>query len=139
MNTYFLTMIIFFTGAAVVPLVAQQPAVHQQNYIVITKKVDQLKPLILSAEALKKEDGADFGKFEVVICGKDIGDITDPAKMDEHLRNAKAQGVDIIACGFSMRRFGVDTSQVPKGMRIVDNGILYNLRMQKKGYKSLGL
>lgn len=139
MNTYFLTMIIFFTGAAVVPLVAQQPAVHQQNYIVITKKVDQLKPLILSAEALKKEDGANFGKFEVVICGKDIGDITDPAKMDEHLRNAKAQGVDIIACGFSMRRFGVDTSQVPKGMRIVDNGILYNLRMQKKGYKSLGL
>jgi len=139
MKPNFLSMIIFLMAAAVVPLLAQQPAADQQNYIVITKKVDQLKPLSLSAEALKKEDGRNFGKFEIVICGKDIGDITDPGKMDEHLKNAKKHGVDIIACGFSMKRFGVSADQIPEEMRIVDNGILYNLRMQKKGYKSLGL
>ena len=139
MKPNFLSMIIFLMAAAVVPLLAQQPAADQQNYIVITKKVDQLKPLILSAEALKKEDGRNFGKFEIVICGKDIGNVTDPGKMDEHLKNAKKHGVDIIACGFSMKRFGVSADQIPEEMRIVDNGILYNLRMQKKGYKSLGL
>lgn len=138
MKPYF-SIIFFFIASLFLPLMGQQAAPDAQNYIVITKKVDQLKPLILSAEALRKEDGVNFGKFEIVVCGKDIGDITIPDKIDEHLQNAHKQGVDIIACGFSMKRFGVDPEEIPDGIRIVDNGILYNLRLQKQGYKSLGL
>lgn len=138
MKTYFAIILLFIAGFST-PLPAQKEGSEVQNYIVITKNTDQLKPLILSAKSLQEEDGSNFGKFEVVICGKDIGDITIPEKIDEHLKNGNKHGVDIIACGFSMKRFGVSPDEVPEGIRIVENGILYNLRLQKQGFKSLGL
>lgn len=139
MKNFILSAALFFLAVTITPAIAQQTTSGPQNYVVITKNVEQLKPLILSAEALKEEDGVNFGDFQVVICGKNIGDITDREKMQSHLENAKKHGVKIIACGFSMKRFGVDVNEVPDEMSIVDNGILHNLRLQKKGYKSLGL
>lgn len=122
------------------PMVAQTNSQNgPQNYVVLTKKVEQLTPILLSAEALKIEDGAHFGAFKVIICGKNIGDVTDLSMMEPHLEKASKLGVDLIACGFSLKKFKVDADKVPEEMSTVDNGILYNLQMQKMGYKSLGL
>lgn len=110
-----------------------------QNYVVLTKKVAQLKPILLAAKALAAEDGANFGDFEVIVCGKEIGDLTDTEKMQPHLAEAKKLGANIIACGFSLKKFTVDTSKLPKNMEVVDNGILHNFELQKKGYYSLSL
>lgn len=109
------------------------------NYIVMTKNIAQLQPIILTAEALKQEDGANFGKFEVIICGKQIGDITSPEKMGDYIAMANAAGVQIIACGFSLNKFKVDKTKVPKEIITVENGILYNFQLQKEGYKSITL
>lgn len=109
------------------------------NYVVLTKKVPQLQPIILTAEALKAEEGDAFGDFQVIICGKEIGDITDVEKMGDFVEKAKKAGVKIIACGFSINKFKVDKTQVPKEIEIVENGILYNFQLQKKGYKSISL
>ncbi|WP_188461527.1 sulfur reduction protein DsrE [Marivirga lumbricoides] len=109
------------------------------NYVVLSKKIAQLKPIILSAKALKSENEASFGQFVVVICGKEIGDITDREKMDGFIEMAKEANVQIVACGFSLSKFKVDPSQVPDEIKIVENGILYNFQLQKKGYYSLSL
>lgn len=109
------------------------------NYVVLTKNIEQLQPIILTAEALKQEDLANFGKFKVIICGKQIGDITSPEKMGDFVSKANAAGVQIIACGFSLNKFKIDKTKVPKDIITVENGILYNFQLQKKGYKSITL
>ncbi|MCB7480555.1 sulfur reduction protein DsrE [Christiangramia sediminis] len=125
-----------FTGTKVN---AQQVQDSKHNYVVLTKKVPQLQPILITAEKLKEEDGSNFGKFEIIICGKNIGDITDPAKMEKFITKAENLGVKLVACGFSMNKFKVDKKDVPGKMEIVENGILYNFQLQKKGYISLSL
>lgn len=109
------------------------------NYVVLTKKVQQLKPIILSATSLKNENEKQFGEFVVIICGKEIGEITDPEKINEFIEMAKEANVQIVACGFSLSKFKVDPSTVPEEIKIVENGILYNFQLQKKGFLNLSL
>lgn len=111
----------------------------KHNYVVLTKKVGQLKPILLAAKALAEEDGTNFGNFEVIVCGKEIGKLINIENLQTHLVEAEKVGADIIACGFSLNKFNVDAKKLPKDMKIVENGILYNLELQKKGYLSLEL
>ncbi|PTX43627.1 hypothetical protein C8P64_2157 [Christiangramia gaetbulicola] len=109
------------------------------NYVVLTKKLPQLKPILLTAEKLKEKDGDRFGEFQVIICGKTIEDITKPEKIDKFRTISDKIGVQLVACGFSLNKFEVDIEKVPSDIKIVENGILYNFELQKKGYLSLGL
>lgn len=120
-------------------LQGQQMNNGKNNYVVLTKKVPQLQPIILTAEALKSEEGDAFGDFQVIICGKEIGDITDTEKISGFIEKAEKAGVHLVACGFSLNKFKVDKTKVPKEMKVVENGILYNFQLQKKGYKSISL
>jgi intracellular sulfur oxidation DsrE/DsrF family protein len=112
---------------------------NKKNYIVLTKKVGQLKPIVLAAEEMKKEDGADYGVFHVVFCGKSIGDLTDKKKMESHLERLNKSGVKLMACGFSLKKFGVNPEKLPEGIEIVDNGIAYSLKLKKKGFYGMDL
>ena len=118
---------------------AQQISNSKNDYVVLTRKVPQLQPIILTAQALKAEEGNAFGDFQVIICGKDIGDITNPEKINEFLKKAEKASMQIIACGFSLNKFKVDRTAIPKDIQVVENGILYNFKLQKKGYKSISL
>lgn len=140
MKNTILILFLFVISVLYRPVLAQKfNNDDKHNYVVLTNKVEQLKPILLSAEALKKEDGKQFGEFKVIICGKNIADITEPHLMEAHLKNAAQLGVDLVACGFSLNKFKVDTTKVPGQMSRVDNGILYNLQLQKAGYFSLSL
>ncbi|MGB8704262.1 MAG: sulfur reduction protein DsrE [Gillisia sp.] len=111
----------------------------KNNYVVLTQKIPQLKPILLTAESLKKEDGTAFGDFQIIICGKNIEDITHPEKIEEFIEQASKLRVQIVACGFSLKKFNIDEKKVPGQIKIVKNGILYDLQLQKKGYFSLSL
>lgn len=140
MKTYiFSSLFLMLTLFGNAKLQAQQVDKSKNNYVVLTTKVPQLQPIILTAEALKAEEGEAFGDFQVIICGKDIGQITDPEIINTFIEKAEKAGVQIIACGFSLNKFKVDKTKVPTSMNIVENGILYNFQLQKKGYKSLSL
>lgn len=112
---------------------------EQQNYVILTKKIPQLQPIFLTAETLAQEDGNDFGKFEVIICGQTVKELTDKQMMQEYINKAKKHNVELIACGFSLNKFGVDRKDISPELRVVENGILYNLQLQKKGYTSISL
>ena len=140
MKKYFMSSIfIMITLFSTATLRAQQMNTGKNNYVVLTKKVPQLQPIILTAEALKAEEGDAFGDFQVIICGKEIGDITDTEKISGFIEKAEKVGVQLVACGFSLHKFKVDEKKVPHEMKVVKNGILYNFQLQKKGYKSLSL
>jgi intracellular sulfur oxidation DsrE/DsrF family protein len=137
-TTIFTSMLLLFMSLTAHQVYAQVDS-NKQSYVLLTKKVPQLQPILMSAEALKKEDASSFGQFEIIICGQQIGDITDPDKISKFLAKAESLGVTLVACGFSLDKFNVDRSKVPEQMKIVENGILYNLQLQKRGYFSLGL
>lgn len=109
------------------------------NYVVTAKNIRQIHGTLLTAKDLKKEDANSFGNFEIIVCGKDVGELTDPDKINEIYKRANEQGVELIACGFSLNKFKVDRKKLPKGMRIVENGILHNLQLQTKNYINLEL
>lgn len=140
MKTYiFSSLFLMLTMFGNSKLQAQQVDSSKNNYVVLTTKVQQLQPIILTAEALEAEEGESFGDFQVIICGKDIGQITEPEIINAFIQKAEKAGVQIIACGFSLNKFKVDKTKVPANVNIVENGILYNFQLQKKGYKSLSL
>lgn len=139
MKSIIYSLILLISVLAGSEVQAQQHEDEKHDYVVLTKKVPQLQPILITAENLKEEDAGKFGKFEVIICGQNIGDITDESKMDQFLKKAEELGVKLVACGFSLNKFKVDKKKVPKQMEIVENGILYNFQLQKKGYKSISL
>lgn len=138
MKMYFLSSIVFLLAFIPNPANAQVQD-EQQNYVVLTKKIPQLQPIFLTAETLAQEDGNNFGKFEVIICGQTVKDLSDKEMMQEYINIAKQHNVELIACGFSLNKFGVDRKDISPELRVVENGILYNLQLQKKGYTSISL
>lgn len=113
--------------------------IKKNDYVVLTSKIPQLKPILLTAESLALEDGEDYGDFQIIICGKTVEDLKDKSKMNDLLHKAEAQNVKIMVCGFSLKKFNVEESELPKELEVVPNGILYNFQLQKKGYKSITL
>ncbi|MDR6300893.1 DsrE family protein [Mesonia maritima] len=120
---------------------AQENLSHEKstNYIVLTRKIPQLKPILITAEELKSENPSTFGKFEVVICGKTVKDLENPLAIESFLQQAEKLNVKIHACGFSLKKFKVDKTKLPAKLTIVENGILYNFKKQQEGYLSIEL
>jgi len=111
----------------------------QNNYIVLTRKIPQLKAILLAADQLAADDGAQFGEFHVVICGETVKGLTYMEQMQPFLDLAKSEKIKLLACGFSLKKFGVDATKLPKEMGVVANGILYNFNIQKDGFLSITL
>lgn len=134
---YYSSLILLISIFAGNRAIAQSSEKH--DYVVLTKKTPQLKPILLTAEKLKAQDGDSFGDFQVIFCGKDIGDLTDPLKINAYLKKADKIGVQLVACGFSLKKFNVSKEKIPRQIKIVENGILYNFELQKVGFMSLSL
>lgn len=120
-------------------LTGQTLSKEQHNYVVTTTKINQLEPILMAAEELKREDGAAFGQFKILVCGKAVKDLANNQTMESHLQNARIVGAQIIACEYSMKQQNVEPQALSPGLQSVENAILENLRLQRKGYISLGL
>lgn len=118
---------------------AQQVEADSQNYFVLTRKVEQLKPILHAASELKNTDGSKFGDFQVVICGKAVTALEDSDLIKGFLIDAREIGVALKVCGFSLEKFQVKTSELPEAIETVENGILHGFHLQKKGYYSITL
>lgn len=118
-------------------LKAQEINPKKNNYLVLSKNIKQLKPVLLTAEALAKEDGRKYGEFYVIICGKTVNDIADNTNFNELLEKAKAQNVKVFACGLSLSKFNVNTETLPDNLEITPNGIFYGFQLVKKGFNTL--
>ncbi|WP_289021720.1 sulfur reduction protein DsrE [uncultured Salegentibacter sp.] len=134
--------ILIFTALIMLFSVGSQAQDHnpeKNNYVVLTKKIPQLKPILITVEELQKEDGHHFGDFQIIVCGKTVKGLTDKNQMQGFVQKAKELDISLMACGFSLNKFDVDPKQIPTEMEIVENGILYNFQLQKKGYTSIEL
>lgn len=110
-----------------------QEQYEHNNYLVLTRQIQQLQPIILTAEALATEDGPGFGDFQVVICGQTVKELTDKPMMKKFIDKAEQSNIQLVICGFSLDKFEVDRDELPEGLEILENGILYGFQLQKKG------
>src|SRR5690554_5762588 len=145
MKTFFSSLIlalVFISGQAQ-PKVTANPEVTDSNltydYVVLTRNIQQLKPILMAAEDLSKENGKQFGEFYVIVCGQAVKDLADPETMENYTKDAHRIGVHLMGCGFSLDRFEIKEEKLPEGIKVVENGIQFNLELQKRGYISLSL
>lgn len=112
----------------------------KNNYVVSTTKIPQLQPIILTAEALKVEDGARFGNFQIVMYGPDVKGLTEKEEMETYTAKAEAAGVTISVCRISLDRLGIDPADLHEDIQIVDHAYTHLIQLQKnKNYYSLQL
>lgn len=110
------------------------------NYVVSTTKIPQLQPIILTAEALKVEDGAKFGDFQIVMYGSNVKELTNKEEMEAYTGKAKAAGVSISVCKISLDRLGIDPAELHGYIQVVDHAFTHLIQLQKnKNYYSLQL
>lgn len=118
---------------------AQQNTEQKNNYVVLTTKIDQLRPIALSSAALAKEDGTHFGEFKVVLYGPEVTQLTDKKAMKPLIKLARQSKMKLAVCEMALQKMEVDPRDIPKAFEVVDNAFLHAVQLQKKGYYSLSL
>jgi intracellular sulfur oxidation DsrE/DsrF family protein len=118
-------------------LQAQDINPKMNNYLVLSKNIQQLKPILQTASELAKEDGKKHGEFYVIICGNTVNDIVDNSDFKELLGKAKNQHVKVFVCGISLKKFNIDPNTLPDSLEITPNGILYGFQLTKQGFITL--
>lgn len=145
MKTFFSSLIlalVFISGQAQPKATANPEAAesnHTYDYVVLTRNIQQLKPILMAAEDLSKENGKQFGEFYVIVCGQAVKDLSNPETMETYIKDAHRTGVNLMGCGFSLDKFGIKEEKLPEGIKVIENGIQFNLELQKRGYISLSL
>jgi len=59
--------------------------------------------------------------------------------MENYTKDAHRIGVHLMGCGFSLNKLGIKEEKLPEGIKVIENGIQFNLELQKQGYISLSL
>lgn len=153
MKTFFTTLVfllVFISGHAQLQISAkptseksevtsQTQSEQAYNFVVLTRNTQQLKPILMAAEDLSKENGEQFDEFYVIVCGKAVKDLSNPKTMEHFIKDAQRLGVQLMSCGFSLKKFGVNEEKLPEGIKVIENGIQFNLELQKQGYINLSL
>ena len=127
------SMLLLFLGTTK----AQEFNPNKNNYLVFSKNIKQLKPVLKTDSDLSKEDGDKYGEFHIVICGETVTDIVNNSAFNELLLQARNQNVKVFACGLSLDQFNVSTDQLPIDIDTIPNGILYGLQLTREGFITL--
>ncbi len=132
---FMLLMLLGITGNAQTNLQGKM-----NNYVVSTTQIPQLQPIILTAEALKEEDGEKLGDFQIVMYGPNVKELTNKKEMETYTAKAKAAGVAISVCKISIDRLGIEPGELHEYIQVVDHAYTHLLQLQKnKNYYSLQL
>ena len=111
----------------------------ENNYFILNRNVEQLKAVGKAAADLAVSDSTAYGTFKVVVCGKSVQDLLDEEKMADAVAILQASGVEMYACGLSLKKFGVDPASLPEFYQVVPNGLVFGFELQKEGYYSITL
>tara|TARA_R110000823_G_C15928249_1_gene499260 strand:+ start:980 stop:1396 length:417 start_codon:yes stop_codon:yes gene_type:complete len=128
-----MVMFLFIIGTAQ----AQTTNNESNNYLVLSKNIEQLKPVMLTATELEKQDGNDYGAFYVIFCGKTVQDISKNSEFESLSKQAKEQNLKVFVCGLSLKKFGIDPKDLPKTIKVTENGILDGFQLTKQGFITL--
>ena len=118
---------------------AQEINQDKNNYLVLSKNIKQLKPVLLTADELAEEDGKKYGEFYMVIFGSTVNEIPGNAKFEKLLKKAKAKNIRVFVCGMSLSKSNIDPEKLPDGLEVTGNAITYGLQLTKQGFITISI
>lgn len=113
--------------------VTAQQTTQTNKFVVLTPKVEQLKPILLAAEKLTEKEN-----FAIVLYGANIESILKP-EMKNYIRWAAKLDVNLAVCKMSLNKLQIDPASLPKEIEVVENAFLTAFQLQKAGYILLNL
>ncbi|MEC8459072.1 MAG: DsrE family protein [Bacteroidota bacterium] len=119
--------------------VSSQEKEDVHNYFVLTRKLEQLRAIYFTAGDLSEMDGMSYGEFKVIIFGQAVKEFSKNEELEEILLKAEEKGIELIVCGFSLKKFGISPESFPENIQVVKNGIALGFNLQKEGYHSITL
>lgn len=134
-NISIITIVLFLFATGTTQ--AQTITNEKNNYLVLSKNIQQLKPVMLTATELEKQDGNNYGAFYVIFCGKTVQDISKNSEFVTLTKQAKAQNLKVFVCGLSLKKFGIDPKDIPATIEVTENGIMDGFQLTKKGFITL--
>ena len=108
--------------------------IEVNNYIMTTGVANYIPVMIMTAVEIKKEEGKQFGDFQVVVYGAAVKIFADKAEGQKLVEMAKDAGVTIVLCDFALKHFGIERESLPEGLEYIHNAFKYNFDMKAKGY-----
>lgn len=112
---------------------------NAQNYAVLVRKVPHIKASIKTARQMTNDDAYQVGNFEVIICGKVVKQLRSQPSIQKLMKQGRALEMQFHACGMSMKKFGIDPSELASGISVVRNGITHMFDLQAQGYLTVEL
>ena len=109
------------------------------NYIMTTGVANYVPVMIMTAAEMKKEEGKQFGEFQIVIYGAAVKQFEDKVEGQKLIDMANKAGATIILCDLALKHFGISKESLPEGVKIIHNAFKYNLNMKNKGYTLLSV
>lgn len=109
------------------------------NYIMTTGVSNYIPVMIMTAAEMKKEEGKQFGEFEVVIYGAAVKLFTDKAEGEKVIAMAKEAGVKLILCDLALKHLGISQKELPDGLTYVHNAFKYVLNKKTEGFTVLSV
>jgi len=136
-NLFIILITIFFLSYGTSH--AQDFNPKKNNYLALSKNIEYLKPVMLTASDLSKEDGKKYGKFFMVIYGKTVEDIPNNDDFINLLKEAESLNIEVFVCELALKKFNVDLDKLPSNLKVTKNAFLYGYQLQKEGFITLTL
>ena len=76
-------------------------------------------------------------KFEIVVYGPNVHLLTSFSDEVPLIQKVQGEGIDIIACGRTLKTEHVNESDLAPGVRVVPFGAVYIVNLQKQGWQYL--
>lgn len=84
-------------------------------------------------------DPAGFARYRILVCGEAVSAIQVGSALEQPIREAVANDVQISACGMSLTELHVDATSLVDAVDVVPNALAEALRLQSLGWASVEL
>lgn len=108
---------------------------------VLVREAKHLQIAVKTAQkGLKGADGLTLSSAKIVVCGKPgVESLKIGSSIEKTLQEAQQSGIEIAACGLSLKEAGLTQEQLVKTVQVVENGLWEMIRLQNQGAISIEL
>ncbi|WP_242343696.1 DoxX family membrane protein [Anaeromyxobacter terrae] len=116
---------------------AEPPA--ERRVVLLVQGAQQLDPVLTTAGQMLAGRGLPAREVRVIACGGALEALLRGSPAEGQVAKATAAGVQLVACGLTLEKKGIEPSRLQAGVGVVPNGIVEALRLESEGWLSLAL
>lgn len=133
-------VVLLFTSV-MLPLRVEASPVVVDKLVVLVKKEQHLKVTIKTlVEGKSAVDGLKINRSTIIVCGKEAALVLKKdTSLKEEMKLVQENGIDLVACGISLKQAKVDAKELLPFIRVVPNGLREIIKLKALGYMGIDL